>query len=92
MAKKKKDIKAKKIAAEEIKIRVMIELGKRVTVPKIWSRKEMNKTLKEKAPKLQRPVVEKLEKLGVRRGKIKQLWILESNQSKSKNQIPMFLS
>lgn len=75
ITKRKKDIKAKKIAAKEIKIRVMIELGKRVTVPKRKSRKEMIKTLKEKAPKLQRPVVEKLEKLGVRRGKIKQLWI-----------------
>ncbi|MBL7117401.1 MAG: S8 family serine peptidase [Candidatus Syntrophoarchaeum sp.] len=67
IAKRKEEIKVRKIVA--------IEHSQRVAVPKEGSKKEMIENLKERASKLQRPVAEKLVSMGVNQGKIKQQWI-----------------
>lgn len=75
VAKKKKEIETRKIAAEEVMIPVVIEHTQRLTVPRKERKKEMISNLKEEASKIQRPLIEKLVSLGVKRGKIKQQWI-----------------
>jgi hypothetical protein len=73
--KKKDEIRAKKIATEEVKIPVVIEHSQKLLIPKRGHREEKIKNLKRKASKLQKPIVDKLVSLGVKRKKIRQQWI-----------------